>query len=52
MLKWVEKVELTGGDPPEKTAELVLDLLRPENDGLTGRFLWIKDGLKPPMASW
>ena len=52
MLKWVEKVELTGGDPPAKTAELVLDLLRPENDGLTGRFLWIKDGLKPPMASW
>jgi len=52
MLTWVEKVELTGGDPPEKTADLVLDLLRPENDGITGRFLWIKDGLKSPMPSW
>jgi NAD(P)-dependent dehydrogenase (short-subunit alcohol dehydrogenase family) len=52
MLKWVEKVEISGGDPPEKTADLVLDLLRPENDGVNGQFLWIKDGLKPPMPSW
>jgi NAD(P)-dependent dehydrogenase (short-subunit alcohol dehydrogenase family) len=52
MLKWVEKVEITGGDPPQKTADLVLDLLRPENDGVNGQFLWIKDGLKPPMPSW
>lgn len=52
MLKWVEKVELSGGDPPEKTADLVLDLLRPENDAVTGKFLWIKDGLKGPMPSW
>jgi NAD(P)-dependent dehydrogenase (short-subunit alcohol dehydrogenase family) len=52
MLKWVEKVERTGGDAPEKTADLVLDMLRPENDGVTGQFLWIKDGLKPPMPSW
>ncbi len=52
MLKWVEKVELSGGDPPEKTADLVLDLLRPENDAATGQFLWIKDGLKAPMPSW
>jgi NAD(P)-dependent dehydrogenase (short-subunit alcohol dehydrogenase family) len=52
MLKWVEKVELSGGDPPEKTADLVLEMLRPENDGVNGQFLWIKNGLKPPMASW
>lgn len=52
MLKWVEKVELTGGDPPEKTADLVLDLIRPEKDGVTGQFLWIKDGLKAPLPSW
>ncbi len=38
MLKWVEKVELSGGDPPEKTADLVLDLLRPENDAMSGKF--------------
>lgn len=52
MLKWVEKVELSGGDPPEKTADLVVELLRPESDGVNGQFLWIKDGLKAPMASW
>ena len=52
MLKWVEKVERTGGDPPEKTADLVLEMLRSENDAVTGRFLWIKDGLKAPMHSW
>lgn len=52
MLKWVEKVELSGGDPPEKTADLVLNLLRPESDGVSGQFLWIKDGLKAPMPSW
>lgn len=52
MLKWVEKVETTGGDPPQKTADLVLEMLRPENDAVTGRFLWIKDGLKAPLPSW
>jgi NAD(P)-dependent dehydrogenase (short-subunit alcohol dehydrogenase family) len=52
MLKWVEKVDLSGGDPPDKTADLVLDMLRPENDAVTGKFLWIKDGLKSPMPSW
>ena len=52
MLKWVEKVERTGGDPAEKTADLVLEMLAPANDAVTGKFLWIKDGLKPPMPSW
>lgn len=52
MLKWVEKVELSGGDPPEKTADLVLEMLQPAHDATTGRFLWIKDGLKAPMPSW
>jgi NAD(P)-dependent dehydrogenase (short-subunit alcohol dehydrogenase family) len=52
MLKWVERVELSGGDPPEKTADLVLEMLQPANDTVTGRFLWIKAGLKPPMPSW
>lgn len=52
MLKWVEKVERTGGDPAEKTADLIVDMLRPENDAVTGQFLWIKDGIKAPMPSW
>ncbi len=52
MLQWVDKVERTGGDSPAKTADLVLDLLRPENDAVSGQFLWIKDGLKAPLPSW
>lgn len=52
MLKWTEKVERTGGDPAEKTADLVLDMLRPENDAVSGQFLWIKDGMKAPLPSW
>lgn len=52
MLKWSKWVEDTGGDPPEKTAQLVLELLTPEADNINGQFLWIKDGLKHPMPSW
>lgn len=50
--KWVEWVEQTGGDPPEKTADLVLDLLKAESDSINGQFLWIKDPLQKPRASW
>ncbi|MBM7569247.1 SDR family NAD(P)-dependent oxidoreductase [Paenibacillus sacheonensis] len=49
---WVAWVERTGGDSPEKSVKLILDLLLPESDGITGRFLWIEDGLKKPMRSW
>lgn len=52
MLNWANSVETTGGDPPEKSADLVMDLLRPESDGITGQFLWIKDGMKKPMPTW
>jgi 3-oxoacyl-[acyl-carrier protein] reductase len=52
MLSWAKMVEETGGDPPEKTVELVLDLLDPRSDGLSGQFLWIRDGLKKPMPTW
>jgi NAD(P)-dependent dehydrogenase (short-subunit alcohol dehydrogenase family) len=50
--KWVEWVEQTGGDPPEKTAELVLDLLKAKSDNINGQFLWIKDPLQKPRAAW
>jgi 3-oxoacyl-[acyl-carrier protein] reductase len=52
MLSWSKWVEETGGDPPEKTADLVLELLTPTADTLNGQFLWIKEGLKKPMPSW
>ncbi|WP_161632956.1 SDR family NAD(P)-dependent oxidoreductase [Paenibacillus alginolyticus] len=52
MRRWVEWVEQTGGDSPEKSVKLILDLLKPESNSITGRFLWIEDGLKKPMPSW
>jgi NAD(P)-dependent dehydrogenase (short-subunit alcohol dehydrogenase family) len=52
MLQWVEWVEQTGGDPPEKAAELVFQLMSEESGSINGQFLWIADGLKAPMPSW
>ncbi len=51
-LHWAGWVEETGGDPPEKAAEVVLSLLSPAADDINGRFLWIRDGLQPPKPSW
>jgi NAD(P)-dependent dehydrogenase (short-subunit alcohol dehydrogenase family) len=46
---WVTWVEETGGDPPEKAAQLVLDIV----DGdVNGRFLWIDEPLQSPIPSW
>lgn len=52
MSRWAAMVEETGGDPPEKTAALVLDMLSPESDAINGEFLWIKDGIKQPRKAW
>jgi NAD(P)-dependent dehydrogenase (short-subunit alcohol dehydrogenase family) len=52
MLSWAKMVDQSGGDPPEKAAELILSLLKPESDSITGQFLWINDGIKKPMPSW
>ncbi|CAK4841659.1 unnamed protein product [Aphanomyces euteiches] len=49
---WVAWVERTGGDSPDKSVKLINDLLKPESDSITGRFLWIEDGLKQPKISW
>ena len=46
---WVAWVDNTGGDPPEKAAKLVLDII--ESD-VNGRFLWIDDPLQTPIPSW
>jgi hypothetical protein len=35
----------TGGDDPEKAAELVVDLMQNEASRVNGQFLWIKDVL-------
>ena len=47
--RWVAWVEKTGGDPPEKAAQLVLDILASD---INGRFLWIDDPLQTPVPSW
>jgi NAD(P)-dependent dehydrogenase (short-subunit alcohol dehydrogenase family) len=49
---WVKWVEETGGDDPEKSADLVLDLMGSAADAVNGQFLWIEDGLQAPIPSW
>ncbi len=47
--QWVEWVGSTGGDPVEKAAKLVLDIV---DSDVTGRFLWIDDPLQAAIPSW
>lgn len=49
---WVKWVEETGGDPPEKAADLVLRLCSDEAAKINGQFVWIEDGLQTPIQSW
>ncbi len=51
-MQWANWVEETGGDDPEKAADLVLGLMRDDAADISGRFLWIKDGLQAPIQSW
>ena len=51
-LGWASMVEESGGDPPQKAADLVLRMLGPDYDNVNGAFLWIEDGIKAPMPSW
>lgn len=50
--RWVNWVEQTGGDNPQKAADLVLRLLSDEAAAINGRFLWIEGGLQAPIPSW
>jgi len=47
--QWVDWVEQTGGDPPRKVVDLVLEIA---GSNVNGRFLWIEDPLQPPIPSW
>lgn len=49
---WVQWVERTGGDSPQKAAELVLRVASDERGTPNGQFLWIDDPLQPPIPSW
>src|SRR5439155_22073958 len=46
--QWVTWVEETGGDPVEKAAQLVLDII--ESD-VNGQFLWIDEPFQPAIPS-
>ena len=47
--QWVDWVGATGGDPVEKAAQLVLDIVASD---VNGRFLWIEHPLQPEIPSW
>ena len=51
-LQWGGWVEKTGGDAPDKAADLVIDLMSDEAVNVNGQFLWIKDGLQHQIESW
>ncbi len=50
--RWVEWVDQTGGDDPQKAADVVLRLVEEQDAGINGRFLWIEGGLQAPIPSW
>ena len=49
--EWARDVGDSGGDPPEKTAELVLTLVDEDSGSINGEFLWIKDGRQDPIPT-
>ncbi len=51
-LGWADMVEQTGGDPPEKAAELVLGLLDSPVEDVNGKFHWIHGGIQAPRPTW
>jgi NAD(P)-dependent dehydrogenase (short-subunit alcohol dehydrogenase family) len=51
-LQWADWVEETGGDDPEKAADLILNLMGDDAASVNGQFLWIEDGLQAPIPSW
>lgn len=52
MRGWVEMVDRTGGDPPEKAADLVLRIVAAPAAETNGKFLWIDGGIQPPRETW
>lgn len=49
---WADMVEKTGGDDPQKAADLILSIAEATDCRNNGRFLWIENGIKPPISSW
>ena len=49
---WADLVERTGGDPPEKAAELVCKIVAAPASETNGKFLWIEGGIQAPRFTW
>jgi len=49
---WADWIESNGGDDPEKASDLIEALMSERAAAISGRFLWIKDGLQSPIPSW
>jgi NAD(P)-dependent dehydrogenase (short-subunit alcohol dehydrogenase family) len=49
---WAELVERTGGDPPEKAADLVCKIVAAPASETNGKFLWIEGGIQAPRFTW
>lgn len=48
---WASWVGTTGGDDPEKAADLIARIVCTE-PAVNGRFLWIEQGLRNPLPCW
>ena len=49
---WADLVERTGGDPPEKAADLVCKIVAAPASETNGKFLWIEGGIQAPRFTW
>jgi NAD(P)-dependent dehydrogenase (short-subunit alcohol dehydrogenase family) len=49
---WAANVGATGGDDPQKAVDLVLEIILAADERMSGKFLWIKNGMQTPVASW
>lgn len=49
---WAAWVEATGGDDPDKAADLIAHIVSDEAASVSGQFLWIESGLRKPLPSW
>ncbi len=50
--QWAAWVEETGGDPPSKAVDLILELTSDAGGARNGEFCWVADPLQPPIPSW
>lgn len=49
---WVQWVQDTGGDPPYKAVDLIVELTSDAGGERNGEFCWVKDPLQAPIHSW